>query len=139
MIFSHKILYHIRFYIDGVNRHMKNKKTISIILVFIDTILLVLSILFFHSIFMHILGADFIEYENWFGELDKTIKYRFGAGSAELLFILIRAICFIIAQKKILKEYSEKTSAIFITLHIVIAVLGLIYCLVRLYSCYWQT
>lgn len=106
---------------------MKNKKTVSIILVLIDIILLVL-LLYLHNMFWHIFGPDFIELENWFGELDETIRYRFGAGSAETLFILIRAISFIIVQKKILKGHSKKTSVIFILLHIVIAVLGLFYC-----------
>ena len=82
---------------------MKNKKTVSIILVLIDIILLVLFVLYLHYMFRHIFGPDFIELENWFGELDETIRYRFGAGSAEIIFILIRAIGFIIAQKKILK------------------------------------
>lgn len=106
---------------------MKNKKTVSIILVLIDIILLVL-LLYLHNMFWHIFGPDFIELENWFGELDETIRYRFGAGSAETLFILIRAIGFIIVQKKILKGHSKKMSVIFILLHIVIAVLGLFYC-----------
>lgn len=107
---------------------MKNKKTVSIILVLIDIILLVLFVLYLHYMFWHIFGPDFIELENWFGELDETIRYRFGAGSAEIIFILIRAIGFIIAQKKLLKRHSKKTSVIFILLHIVIAVLGLFYC-----------
>jgi hypothetical protein len=107
---------------------MKNKKVVSGILIIVDIILLVLFVLYLHYIFCHIFGPDFIELENWFGELDETIRYRFGAGSAEIIFILIRAIGFIIAQHKILKGYSKKASVIFILLHIVIAVLGLFYC-----------
>ena len=108
---------------------MKNRKTVSIILVILDIILLVLFVLYLHYMFRHIFGPDFIELENWFGELDETIRYRFGAGSAETLFILIRAIGFIIVQKKLLKGHSKRMSVIFILLHIVIAVLGLFYCL----------
>ena len=40
----------------------------------------------------------------------------------------IRKIGFIIAQCKILKEQNKKALVIFIMLHIVIAVLGFIYC-----------
>ena len=107
---------------------MKNNRIVSIILIIVDIILLVLFILFIPNLFWHIFGSDFIEYENWFGNLDETIKYRFGAGSAEILFILIRVIGFAIAQYKLLKEQSKKMSVIFILLHIAIAALGLIYC-----------
>ena len=81
---------------------MKNKNIWSIFLVIIDIILLVLFVLFLPYIFRDIFGSDFIEYENWFGDLDDPIQYRFGAGSAEIIFILLRAIGFTIAQCKIL-------------------------------------
>ena len=64
---------------------MKNKKTVSVILIIIDIILLILFVTYIPNIFWHIFGCDFIEYEDWFGELDETIKYRFGAGSTEVL------------------------------------------------------
>ena len=28
----------------------------------------------------HLFGSDVIEYENWFGEMEDTIRYRFGVG-----------------------------------------------------------
>ncbi|MCR5686075.1 MAG: hypothetical protein K6G81_11805 [Lachnospiraceae bacterium] len=107
---------------------MKDKKIASIILIIIDIILLVLFASYIPYIFRHIFGSDFIEYENWFGELDETIKYRFGAGSAEILFIILRVIGFTIAQIKLLKGQRKGLSVIFILLHFVIAVLGLVYC-----------
>ena len=93
-----------------------------------DIILLVLFVLFIPYIFRDIFGFDSIEYENWTGKLDETIRYRFGAGSAEIAFVLIRCIGFIIAQCKIIKEQNKKALVIFVMLHIVIAVFGLIYC-----------
>ena len=107
---------------------MKNKKIISAIFIISDIILLALFVLYIPYVFRHIFGSDFIEYENWFGELDDTIKYRFGAGSAEIAFISIKIIGFIIAQCRSLKEQSKRMLFIFILLHIVIGVLGLIYC-----------
>ena len=107
---------------------MKFLKTVSIILAIADMILLALFVSYIPYIFRHIFGFDFIEYENWFGELDETISYRFGAGSAEILFILIRFTGFTIAQFKILKGQSKRPLIVFILLHFVIAVLGLIFC-----------
>lgn len=106
---------------------MKKNKIVSIILILIDIILLVLFVLYIPNLFWHIFGSDFIEYENWFGELDQTIRYRFGAGSAEILFIILRVVGFIIAQCKLLKEH-RILLVIFILLHIIIGVLGFIYC-----------
>ena len=114
--------------IEEGNEHMKNRKTWSIFLVIADIILLVLFVLYVPYIFRHIFGFDFIEYENWFGELDDPIRYRFGAGSAEIAFILIRVIGFIIAQCKLLKGQSKRPLVVFILLHFVIAVLGFVYC-----------
>jgi hypothetical protein len=107
---------------------MKNKKIVSILLVLADITLAVLFVLYLPYIFRDIFGFDFIEYENWFGDLDEPIKYRFGAGSAEILFILIRVIGFIIAQCKLLKGQGKIAPVIFSLLHIAIAVFGLIYC-----------
>ena len=103
---------------------MKYKKTVSGILTIIDIILLVLFVLYIPYLFWHIFGADFIEYENWFGELDEPIKYRFGAGSAEITFIIIKFIGFIIAQCKLLKGQNKKMLVILILLHIVVCILA---------------
>ena len=107
---------------------MKNRKTVSIILIITDIILLVLLVMCIPYIFRDVFGFDFVEYENWYGNLDEPIRYRFGAGSAEILYILIRVIGFTIAQCKLLNGQSKRPLVIVILLHIVIAVLGLIYC-----------
>ena len=40
----------------------------------------------------HLFGADIIEYENWGGELKDPIRYKFGVGSFEFLFVAVKAI-----------------------------------------------
>lgn len=70
-----------------------------------------------------------IEYENCLGELDEPIKYRFGAGSAEITFIIIKFIGFIITQCKLLKGQNKIMLVILILIHIVVCVFSLIYCL----------
>ncbi|SCY49173.1 hypothetical protein SAMN02910370_02784 [Lachnospiraceae bacterium XPB1003] len=107
---------------------MKNKKIVSIILVIADIILLVLFVTIIPYIFRDIFGFDFVEYENWFGSIDDPIQYCFGAGSAEILFVIIRVVSFTIAQCKLLKGQSKVQMGVFILLHVVIAVLGMIYC-----------
>ena len=62
---------------------MKNKKIVSIILVLIDIILLVLFVLYLHYMFWHIFGPDFIELENWFGELYFDKSHRLYNSSKE--------------------------------------------------------
>ena len=104
------------------------KNTIkSIGLIILDIVLLVLFVLFISKILWHIVGPDFIEYENWAGTMSNPIRYRFGAGSCGLVFILARMIGFSIGQSKILKDNSKKQFVIAMILHIVIGVLGLIY------------
>mgnify|MGYP007016109705 FL=1 len=68
--------------------------------------------------------------ENWFGTIDDPIQYCFGAGSAEILFVIIRVVSFTLAQCKLLKGQSKGQLGVFILLHVVIAVLGLIYCFI---------
>ena len=106
---------------------MKNKKLVSIMFIILDIILLVLFVLFIPNLLWHIVGPDFIEYENWSGELSNTIGYRFGAGSCELSFILLRMIIFIILQIKLLKDQSKVRKIWPVLIHIIIGVLGLIY------------
>ena len=106
---------------------MKNKKLVSIMIIILDIILLVLFVLFIPNLLWHIVGPDFIEYENWSGELSNTIGYRFGAGSCEISFILLRMIIFIILQIKLLKDQSKVRKIWPVLIHIIIGVLGLIY------------
>ena len=103
-----------------------SKKTVSIILIILDIIFLVIFVIFI-PIFWHIFGPDFIEYENWSGELSNTIEYRFGAGSSELVYILLRCIIFTILQIRLLKDQSKARKLCIVLIHIVICVLGLIY------------
>lgn len=107
---------------------MKKKNLVSISIIILDIVLLLIFVSIIPNLFWHIFGSDFIEYENWSGEITgSTIRYRFGAGSWELLFILLRTIIFIIIQTKLLKEYSKVRKIIVVLLHIVVCVLGLIY------------
>ena len=107
---------------------MKKKITAGIVFVILDIILLAVFVSPFHNIFWHIFRSDFIEYENWYGTLDQTIKYRFGAGSAEITLIVLKTIGFVIAQCKLLKEQPKALRGIFISLHVVLGILGLFYC-----------
>lgn len=43
----------------------------------------------------NIFGPDIVEYENWFGDLENTVAYRFGIGSVEILLALLQAVLFI--------------------------------------------
>ena len=107
---------------------MKKKNIASIILIVTDIILLALSVTILPFIFLDIFGFDFIEYENWFGEMENPIRYRFGAGSVEIAFSLIKFIGFSAAHFIIHKGQSKIKAVIFMFIHIIIAVLGLIYC-----------
>lgn len=74
--------------------------------------------------------SDTVTPENWFGTIDDPIQYCFGAGSAEILFVIIRVVSFTLAQCKLLKGQSKGQLGVSILLHVVIAVLGLIYCFI---------
>ena len=51
-----------------------------------------------------ILGPDIIVYENWFGDLDNPVRYRFGICSVELLITLLQAILFVWIEIKLYKK-----------------------------------
>lgn len=59
-----------------------------------------------------IFGPDIIVYENWFGDLDNPVEYRFGIGSVEILTTLLQAVLFMYIEitlykkKKALKVYT---------------------------------
>ena len=106
---------------------MKNKTVLSITMVLIDFLLLVLFIFFIPSLLVDLVGFDVTEYENWSGELQNQVVFRLGAGFWEVMIILIKMIGFIIGQCAILKDKGNVQKMIFIVLHIVIGILGLIY------------
>ena len=106
---------------------MKNKTVLSITMVLIDFLLLVLFIFFIPSLLVDLVGFDVTEYENWSGELQNQVVFRLGAGFWEVMIILIKMVSFIIGQCAILKDKGNVQKLIFIVLHIVIGILGLIY------------
>ena len=106
---------------------MKNKTVLSITMVLIDFLLLVLFIFFIPSLLVDLVGFEVTEYENWSGELQNQVVFRLGAGFWEVMIILIKIIGFIIGQCAILKDKGNVQKMIFIVLHIVIGILGLIY------------
>lgn len=106
---------------------MKNKTVLSITMVLIDFLLLVLFIFFIPSLLVDLVGFDVTEYENWSGELQNQVVFRLGAGFWEVMIILIKMIGFITGQCAILKDKGNVQKMIFIVLHIVIGILGLIY------------
>ena len=106
---------------------MKNKTVLSITMVLIDFLLLVLFIFFIPSLLVDLVGFDVTEYENWSGDMQNQVVFRLGAGFWEVMIILIKIIGFIIGQCAILKDKGNVQKMIFIVLHIVIGILGLIY------------
>ena len=97
-----------------------------IIYLLIDLFLLFALVMWLRYIFLHIFGYDIIEYENWFGTIDNPIRYRFGAGTAEYLFVTVKAIFFIVKEKLLMKKSGNTSKAIYIpiALHIIILILG---------------
>ncbi len=56
----------------------------------------------------HLFGSDVIEYENWFGEMEDTIRYRFGVGSFEFLFVAVKAIVLFLMEIRMIKRFQGK-------------------------------
>ena len=83
---------------------MEKRKTVNLVIMciiylLIDLFLLFALVMWLRYIFLHIFGYDIIEYENWFGTIDNPIRYRFGAGTAEYLFVIVKVIFFIVKEK----------------------------------------
>lgn len=66
------------------------------------------------------IGPDIVVYENWFGDLDNPVRYRFGTGSVELLLALLQAFLFVWVERKLYKKekVSRMLTRIAIALHI---------------------
>ena len=105
---------------------LKKKSLVSIMIIIIDIIFLVLFIFLLPNLLWHIAGPDFIVLENWSGTLSNPIRYRFGAGSFELVFIFARVITFIILQINLLKGHAKARKVWTVLIHIVIGILGII-------------
>ena len=109
---------------------MKSKKEFLILLlVVIDIIILILMVLFGVGLIHDIVGSDVIEYENWFGDLDDPIRYRFGAGCWEYTVFIAKLIIFIVIQiKQAVKNSFRKPLLIAgIFMHLIIFAAGFLY------------
>ena len=103
------------------------KKFVSILLIVIDIVMLLLFVFFLTDFLRTFVGADIIEYENWNGQLEDPLSLRLGSGFWGLMFILVRMVVFVIAQKKILKGRSKPMLVIAVISHTVISVLCILY------------
>jgi hypothetical protein len=103
------------------------KKFVSILLIVIDIVMLLLFVFVLTGFLRAFVGADIIEYENWNGQLEDPLSLRLGSGFWGLMFILVRMVIFVIAQKKILKGRSKPMLVIAVISHTVISVLCILY------------
>lgn len=63
-----------------------------------------------------------MEYENWLGNLDNPVVYRFGIGSVEILITLLQAVLFVYIEIMLYKK--EKVFKVYTGIAIVIHVLN---------------
>ncbi len=103
------------------------KKAVSIMLIVLDMIMLLLFVFVLSDLLKSLVGVDIIEYENWNGQLEDPLSLRLGSGFWGLMFILVRMVVFVIAQKKILKGRSKPMLVIAVISHTVISVLCILY------------
>ena len=103
------------------------KKAVSIMLIVLDMIMLLLFVFVLSDLLKSLVGVDIIEYENWNGQLEAPLSLRLGSGFWGLMFILVRMVVFVIAQKKILKGRSKPMLVIAVISHTVISVLCILY------------
>lgn len=66
------------------------------------------------------IGPDVIVYENWFGDLENSVVYRFGIGSVELLISLLQVVLFVWIEIRLYKKkkVSKLYNRVAIVLHI---------------------
>ncbi len=69
-----------------------------------------------------IFGSDIVEYENWLGNLDNPVAYRFGIGSVEILITLLQAVLFVYIEIMLYKK--EKAFKVYTCIAILIHVLN---------------
>lgn len=74
---------------------------------------------------------DFVEYENWTGELENPIRCTFGAGSVELTLCLCKLIVFVVFEIIWAVKYKAQTDKkwiiVAIIAHVVLTALLVLY------------
>lgn len=87
---------------------VRRKKVITIwFLIFLN---LIISWVVFYICDMYLyspVGPDFVEYENWFGDLESQIRYRFGIGSLENLLYFLQTGFFVFVEVRRLHREKE--------------------------------
>ena len=115
---------------DDIKQGNRSRQIIvSVILVLIDIALFIALVKVFSWPLVNLVGYDIADYENWFGELDNSRVYRFGAGCYECLFILLKAAVLIFIEKKnyIKSRGSKLIFVIAIIIHVILFVLFMAY------------
>ena len=112
---------------------MKENKTrqviASVIMILIDIVLFILFVSVLRRLIINVVGFDITDYEDWFGELESSRVYRFGAGCYECLFMVLKAAVLIFIEKRKYDKYkgSKILFIIAVIIHVVLFVLCMVY------------
>ena len=112
-----------------MKRNRLRQFIIFIILVAVDIALFIALVKWFRWPLKDMAGFDIADYEDWYGELESTRVYRFGAGCCEYLYLLVKAALMIFLEKITCKK-CEGSKGIFIAaviIHSILLILGAAY------------
>ena len=124
-----------------MKRNRLRQIIIAIILVAADVALFAALVEVFRWPLIEVVGFDIADYEDYFGKLESTRVYRFGAGSCEYLYLLLKAALMIFLEKITCKKF-EGSKGIFIAaviVHSILLILSAVYVYRFLdgYNIYW--
>ena len=109
------------------NKDNRIKPIVSVILIITDIVFTVLFEIFMIPFLRSTVGFDVVVMENWFGDIEDPIVYRFGAGCWEITITFVKTIGYITGQCILLKGQSKMQFISSILLHIGIGILGFMY------------
>ena len=104
----------------------------SVILILVDVALFIALVLVLREPLISLVGYDITDYENWYGDLDHSRVYRFGAGCYEYLFVVLKAAVLILLEK--ISYTGCKGPKIFFIIAIIIHTILFLLCIAYVYS-----
>ena len=72
-----------------------------------DILILLGFLIFLTDILKDMVGLDYIELENWYGDIENPIRCRFGIGCCQYTFELVKFIVLIVLHKRMIKVHKE--------------------------------
>ena len=99
----------------------------AVIFAAVDILILLGFLIFLTDILKDLVGLDYVELENWYGDIENPIRCRFGVGCCQYAFELIKFVVMIVLHNRLIRVHKESKKRLIVPviIHVILLCIGM--------------